>query len=269
MTMKTTWPRTVLGALALVASCLPAARADFELKDAQGRSILLKDDRTWRYLDSAAAGDAASAPAKDQPQAELMLEQRQDVPGGCRFEFVLTNTLPYEIGSLVPQFTVYRANDVAYNAQTASFGRIRPGDQSRRALRFGGIACAEGDAEDIAHAAEKWSVSGPSATEVAEKEWHKPRRVERTFGLVEQVHARRGDTIRKGQVLVERNGPAAMSRVLGPGHLEQPVEVAAFEPQPAAGRAPCRGARRACTRASAGCRASRRTPPAPTSSPAP
>ena len=72
-----------------------------------------------------------------------MLEQRQDVPGGCRFEFVLTNTLPYEIGSLVPQFTVYRANDVAYNAQTASFGRIRPGDQSRRALRFGGIACAE------------------------------------------------------------------------------------------------------------------------------
>jgi hypothetical protein len=56
---------------------------------------------------------------------------------------VLTNTLPYEIGSLVPQFTVYRANDVAYNAQTASFGRIRPGDQSRRSLRFGGIACAE------------------------------------------------------------------------------------------------------------------------------
>ena len=32
---------------------------------------------------------------------------------------------------------------MAYNAQTASFGRIRPGDQSRRALRFGGIACAE------------------------------------------------------------------------------------------------------------------------------
>ncbi|MDZ7591224.1 MAG: hypothetical protein U5L05_11185 [Rubrivivax sp.] len=143
MTMKTTWPRTVLGALALVAMCLPAARADFELKDAQGRSILLKDDGTWRYLGSAAAGAAASAPAKDQPQAELMLEQRLDVPGGCRFEFVLTNTLPYEIGSLVPQFTVYRANDVAYNAQTASFGRIRPGDQSRRSLRFGGIACAE------------------------------------------------------------------------------------------------------------------------------
>lgn len=143
MTMKTTWTTRVLGVLALAALCLPAARADFELKDAQGRSILLKDDGTWRYLDAAAADGAASAPAKDQPQAELMLEQRMDVPGGCRFEFVLTNTLTYEIGSLVPLFTVYRANDVAYNAQTASFGRIRPGDQSRRALRFGGIACGE------------------------------------------------------------------------------------------------------------------------------
>ncbi len=143
MTTKTTWPKTLLGALALAALCLPAARADFELKDAQGRSILLKDDGTWRYLDAVAADGAASAPAKDQPQAELMLEQRLDVPGGCRFEFVLSNTLPYEIGSLVPLFTVYRANDVAYNAQTASFGRIRPGDQSRRAVRFGGIACGE------------------------------------------------------------------------------------------------------------------------------
>jgi hypothetical protein len=137
------WPRTALSALVLAASCLPAASADFELIDGQGRRILLKDDGTWRYLGAQAAGPAASEPAKEKPQAELMLEQRLDVPGGCRFEFALTNTLPYEIRSLVPEFSVHRASGVAYSAQTASFGPVRPGDQIRRAVRFAGIGCAD------------------------------------------------------------------------------------------------------------------------------
>lgn len=142
--MKTmTWRKTGLGALVLGSLCLPAAGADFELKDAQGRPILLKDDGTWRYLDAPSPGSAASEPAKDQPRADLLLERRLDVPGGCRFEFALVNTLTYEIRSLVPEFTVYRANGVAYNAQTASFGPVRPGDRTRRALRFVGIGCAD------------------------------------------------------------------------------------------------------------------------------
>ncbi|MBE0550600.1 MAG: hypothetical protein IH627_23635 [Rubrivivax sp.] len=142
--MKTkTWLRTSLGALMLGALWLPAAWADFELKDGQGRTILLKDDGTWRYLEAPAASGAASAPAKEQPQAELLLERRMDAPGGCRFELTLVNTLTYEIRSLVPEFAVYRANDVAYSAQTASFGPVRPGDRSRRALQFIGIACTD------------------------------------------------------------------------------------------------------------------------------
>ena len=143
-----TWLRAALGALVLGAACLPAARADFELKDEQGRAILLKDDGTWRYLDAPAASAApasaaASEPAKEQPQAEMLLERRVDVPGGCRFELALVNTLPYRIGSLVPEFAAYRANEVAYSTQTADFGPLRPGDRSRRAVRFPGIACAD------------------------------------------------------------------------------------------------------------------------------
>lgn len=142
--MKTVaWPKAALGALVLAATCLPTAWADFELVDGQGRRILLKDDGTWRYVEAQAPGDAASGPAKEQPQAELMLERRLDVPGGCRFEFALTNTLPYEIRSFVPEFSVHRPNGVVYSAQTASFGPVRPGDQIRRALRFGGIGCAD------------------------------------------------------------------------------------------------------------------------------
>ena len=135
--------RTGLGALMLGILCLPSARADFELKDSQGRRILLKDDGTWRYLDASAASDAASEPAKPEPQAELRLEGRLDAPGGCRFEVSLTNNLKYVIGSLVPQFTIYRMNEVAHSTQFVGFGPVRSGDQQRRSLQFAHIGCAE------------------------------------------------------------------------------------------------------------------------------
>lgn len=123
----------------LAAACVPLAHADFELKDDKGRRILLKDDGTWRFLDTPAS--AAAAPAL--PQAELLLERRLDVPGACRFELALNNTLPYEIRILVPEFTAVRANDVAYTTQTAAFGPLRPGDRARRGLQIEGIACAD------------------------------------------------------------------------------------------------------------------------------
>jgi hypothetical protein len=117
------------------------ARADFELRDSQGRRILLKADGTWRYADAPAA--AATTPAAPLPQAELLLDRRFDVPGACRFELMLTNALPYEIRVLVPDFTAVRANDVAYTNQPVAFGPLRPGDRARRGLNVEGIACAD------------------------------------------------------------------------------------------------------------------------------
>ncbi len=128
----------LLGLLA----CGPA-RADFELKDDKGRVILLKDDGTWRYQDAKAPASSAADPAKDVVPAELVLEQRVDAPGGCRFDLALTNRLPYEIRSLVPEFSAYRAGDVVYSTQSAGFGFVRPGDSHRRAVQFPGIACGE------------------------------------------------------------------------------------------------------------------------------
>lgn len=121
---------------------VPVAHADFELTDPRGRRILLKDDGTWRVVEPAAP-DAAASAAVEGPQSELQLERAADVPGGCRFEFALRNTLPYEIRSLVPQFTVLRDNGVAYSTQTASFGPLRPGDSTRRAVQFLGIGCKD------------------------------------------------------------------------------------------------------------------------------
>lgn len=137
----------LLGALLALAGA-GGARADFELSDAQGRRILLKDDGTWRYVDgnavsAEAAASAASAPKKDDPPAELTLNDRRALGGGCAFSLTLKNTLPYEIRSLVLDFSVLRANGVAYRTNNMGFGTIRPGDQRTREVRFDGIACDE------------------------------------------------------------------------------------------------------------------------------
>ncbi|HSM21058.1 MAG TPA: DUF3157 family protein [Rubrivivax sp.] len=134
------WRPHSLGILVLALLVPAAAWADFEVVDAQGRRILLKDDGTWSYLTPAAQDPAAPA---TRPTVELSLARPIDMPGGCRFDLTLANTLPYEIRSLVPTFTVFRASGVAYSSKTASFGPVRPGDSSRRALQFNGIACAE------------------------------------------------------------------------------------------------------------------------------
>lgn len=135
-------------ALLLLGLACATAHADSEVRDSTGRRILLKDDGTWRYVDAqdaptaaAPAASAASAPAG--PLAELQLVKRTDSPVGCAFEFVLTNRLPYEIRSLVPEFAAMRANGVAYTEHRVGFTAIKPGDTRRRALRFDGIACAD------------------------------------------------------------------------------------------------------------------------------
>lgn len=125
------------------------AHADFELQDSAGRRILLKDDGTWRYVDAQApasaevASAAASGPARDEPQAELRIAKRRDVPGGCAFELRLFNRLPVEIGTLVPDFRVFRSSDVVYAERNVGFGGLKPGDEQLRELRFEGLKCAE------------------------------------------------------------------------------------------------------------------------------
>lgn len=135
--------KTLLFAAAACMAALPAASADFELRDATGRRIQLKDNGTWRYVEAAAAADAKASDAKPQPLADLQLLSRADSPGGCQFEFSLKNHLPYEIRSLVPDFAVHRANGVVYSTQTLAFIALKAGDQRQRALRIEGIACAD------------------------------------------------------------------------------------------------------------------------------
>ena len=49
---------------------------------------------------------------------------------------MLDNSLSYEVGILVPEFTAVRANDVACITQPVAFGPLRPGDRARRGLNI-------------------------------------------------------------------------------------------------------------------------------------
>jgi len=144
---------------------LPAAvalAADIEATTPDGRRVLLKDDKTWRYVEGDAAkpeakpaveGAAAKAEAakdtkeatakKDEGEAVLSLEGRIAGNRICRFQFKLVNNLPYEVRSLVPEFAVYRANNVVYDSVFTGFSFLRPGDSQMREARFNGIACEE------------------------------------------------------------------------------------------------------------------------------
>ena len=122
----------------------PAAQADFELTGPEGRRILLKDDGTWRYV-QAKDQDQAEGKAKGEGEAVLLLERKMERGSSCGFALRLVNNLPYEIGSLVPYYSAYRANGVIYDtvASGSSFTALRPGNQQSREIEFTGITCKD------------------------------------------------------------------------------------------------------------------------------
>ena len=137
---------SVAAVLVLVAAIAlsHAARADVELTGPDGRRVLLKDDGTWRYVDAKDKGKADDK-GKDEGEAVLRLERKDDRGNNCRFTLRLVNNLPYEIRSLVPYYSAYRANGVIYDTVSSNtgFALLKPGDGQARELEFAGIACRD------------------------------------------------------------------------------------------------------------------------------
>ena len=129
-----------------------AAQPDFELTAPDGRKILLKSDGTWRYLqakekeptkEKEASKEKEPSKGKEKGEATLRLEQKVEGEGVCRYVLVIANNLPYEIRSLVPQFSAYRANGVIYNTVSSAFASLKPGDSQRREIQFRGMDCRD------------------------------------------------------------------------------------------------------------------------------
>ena len=130
-------------------------RADFELTLPDGRRVLLKDDRTWQYLDSKARSAKEEKEAKEKEAREkeamdkikeegealLRLDGRTESGTSCHFALVLVNNLRYPIRSLVPEFTAWSASGAVYDTVFSGFASLRPGDSQRREIQFRGVAC--------------------------------------------------------------------------------------------------------------------------------
>lgn len=171
--MRMTARRSLIGGVVLVTACLApgwATAADFEVTGPDGRRILLKDDKTWRYIepdapkdakpavDSGSAGKdaeakkAAAAESKDAVAEKknvgevlLFLDGKIDGNRICRLQLRMINNLPFEIRSLVPEFSILRANGVVYDSKFSGFSFVKPGDSQTREVRFNGIDCDEID----------------------------------------------------------------------------------------------------------------------------
>ena len=119
-------------------------RADFELAGPDGRRIRLMDNGTWQYVE-AKDQDHAEGKTKAEGESVLSLERKIERGSNCRFAVRLVNNLPYEIKSLVPYYSAYRADGVIYDtvASLSSFASMKPGDMLNREFEFVGIACRD------------------------------------------------------------------------------------------------------------------------------
>lgn len=138
--------RRLAGRILLIAGLAlsHAAEADFELTGPDGRRILLKDNGTWQHLEEGGKAQPDDK-SKTAGEAVLTLERKMETGNGCRFVVQLVNNLPYEIRSLLPYYSVSRANGVVYDtvSSNSGFTAVRPGDKQVRDFEFAGIACRD------------------------------------------------------------------------------------------------------------------------------
>lgn len=127
-----------------------AARADTEATTSDGRRVLLKDDGRWQYAEEKdkdkaddKAKDETPATPKQEGQAVLRLVRRVEHGNVCGVVLSLQNKLPYEIVSIVPLLSAYRANGVLYQTVSIAFQSLRPTAEQESTAEFSGIPCSE------------------------------------------------------------------------------------------------------------------------------
>lgn len=115
-----------------------APQGDFSVLGPDGRTLVLRQDGTWRY-----AQEGEAPVGRRGEEAVLTLIQQVDDGTACRFVLEMVNNLPYEIHTVVPTFVAYRANGALYRQVSVNFNALRPGDAQRRTAVIEGLACKE------------------------------------------------------------------------------------------------------------------------------
>lgn len=125
----------VIGFLTLLL-CLEAS-ADIEAVTKDGRQVILKDNKTWEYIQRT-DGD----PSKS---AVLSVVNVEDLVSTCTIGLSLQNNLGYKIDGLVPTFSAYKVGGLRFESTSKSFSSIKPTRDLYREIQFYGIGCSEID----------------------------------------------------------------------------------------------------------------------------
>ena len=122
----------VISFLALM-FCLEAS-ADMEAVTKDGRHVILKDNKTWEYIQSNEEDPSKSA--------VLSVINVEDLGSICKIGLRLQNNLGYKINSLVPTFSAYKTGGLRFESLSKGFSSIKPTRDLYREIRFHGIGCS-------------------------------------------------------------------------------------------------------------------------------
>jgi len=108
-----------------------------EATTADGRKVLLRDNGTWTFVREGAE--------EDKPMARLELENRVEIPNGCRLGLRMSNNLNAQIRTLVLRFTAFKAGDIPFETVSRGYSFIKPTTDQYQEIRFRGISCEQID----------------------------------------------------------------------------------------------------------------------------
>ena len=126
----------------LAGSLTLAAWADTTAVTEDGRRVLLRDDQTWEYVETAAE-DAAGADTTGQEVLVLEVEKRIDGARSCRLGLRLTNNSAHRVDSMVPQLSAMTRDDVLFDTVFVSFHSIKPTLSQYAEANIRGLACED------------------------------------------------------------------------------------------------------------------------------
>jgi len=117
---------------------ISTAIADIEATTANGEKVRLNKNGTWQYIHE---GEDEAPPA----MASLVLEQRHDLPNGCRLGLRMLNDTNSQIRSLVLRFTALKPGNISFETVSRGYSYIKPTASQYQEIRFRGLSCDEID----------------------------------------------------------------------------------------------------------------------------
>lgn len=110
-----------------------------------GRSVILRGDHTWDFLEPK-EGDPSSS-------AVLSVTEVHEMEDACRIEFRLLNNFGSRISTLVPRLAAFNKEGIIFESPSLSFTSIKPTKTQYTKIQITGIGCRDISKLKVADAA--------------------------------------------------------------------------------------------------------------------